>query len=311
MITVFWKELADYFGSWRFIIILAIICLAALSATYTAAQTIVENVTETPTEFVFLRLFTTSGNTLPSFTFFLSFFGPLIGIIFGFDAINSERSRGTLSLVLSQPLFRDSLINGKFLAGLATIAITLASIILMVSALGFRMIGVMPVPGEIARIVVFFLISLLYVGFWLGLGILFSVIFNRAITSVLATISVWIFFALFISMIAGVIATWVAPVDQDSDVTAIIENQRVQTAFMRVSPTTLFEESTKTVLNPGTRTLRGIVLESEVRGMIAGPLSLGQSLILVWPHLVSLLTLTIICFAISYIRFLREEIRST
>ena len=311
MWTVFWKELADNFRSWRFFIIFVIICLAAISATYTAGQTIIENVRQTPTDFVFLRLFTTSGSTLPSFLFFLSFFGPLIGIIFGFDAVNSERTRGTLSMVLSQPLYRDSLINGKFLAGLTTIAIVIASIIVMISGLGFRMIGVTPDLGEIARIVVFFLICLLYVGFWLGLGILFSVLFKRAITSVLSAISIWLIFALFISMIAGLIADRVAPINDQSEPDAVIEHQNVQDTAMRISPTTLFGEATETVLNPGTRTLRGLVLVTEIQGMISGPLSLGQSLLLIWPHLVTLFTLTAICFAISYVKFMREEIRST
>jgi ABC-2 type transport system permease protein len=310
MQTVFWKELADNFRSWRFFIILVIICLAALSATYTAAQTIIENVSRTPTEFVFLRLFTTSGNTLPSFIFFLSFFGPLIGIIFGFDSINNERSRGTLSMVLSQPIYRDSLINGKFLAGLATIAVIMASIIIMISGMGYRLIGVVPGFAEVARLLIFYLVCLLYVGFWLGLGILFSVLFKRAITSVMAAISIWIVFALFISMIAGLAADWVAPIEDESNVEAVMEHQNVQDTAMRVSPTTLFGEATETVLNPGTRTLRGLVLVSEVQGMIPAPLSLGQSLLLIWPHLVSLLTLTVICFAISYIKFMREEIRS-
>jgi ABC-2 type transport system permease protein len=311
MWTVFWKELADNFRSWRFFIIFVIICLAAVSATYTAGQTIIENVTRAPTEFVFLRLFTTSGTTLPSFLFFLSFFGPLIGIIFGFDAINNERSRGTLSMVLSQPLYRDSLINGKFLAGFTTIGIIIASIILIISGLGYRMIGIMPDPAEVARITLFFFICLLYVGFWLGLGILFSVLFKRAITSVMSAISIWLIFTLFISMIAGIAADWVAPLEDQSDVDIVLGHQRVKETTMRISPTTLFGEATETVLNPGTRTLRGMVLVSEVQGMIPGPLALGQSLMLVWPHLVSLLTLTTICFAVSYIKFMREEIRST
>jgi len=41
------------------------------------------------------------------------------------------------------------------------------------------------------------------------------------------------------------------------------------------------------------------------------PLSLDQSLLVVWPQLTSLVCLTIICFAVSYIVFMRQEIRST
>ncbi|MDZ7839171.1 MAG: hypothetical protein U5N58_15360 [Actinomycetota bacterium] len=40
---------------------------------------------------IFLKLFTTSGDVLPSFITFISLFIPIIGIVFGFDAINSER----------------------------------------------------------------------------------------------------------------------------------------------------------------------------------------------------------------------------
>jgi len=121
--AVFWKELADNFGSRRFLILFILISLIGVFTTYLSSQAIVAKPAETPTEFLFLRLFTSQTQSLPSFVSFLGFFAPLLGIIFGFDAINSEHSRGTMSLVLSQPIFRDSLINGKFLSNLATIII--------------------------------------------------------------------------------------------------------------------------------------------------------------------------------------------
>jgi len=55
----------------------------------------------------------------------------------------------------------------------------------------------------------------------------------------------------------------------------------------------------------------GLVTLSQVALMMPNPLSLGQSLLVVWPHLTSLLGLTIVCFAISYIVFMRQEIRAT
>jgi ABC-2 type transport system permease protein len=45
--------------------------------------------------------------------------------------------------------------------------------------------------------------------------------------------------------------------------------------------------------------------------MIPGPLAPGQILMLVWPHLVALIALILICFAVSYVKFMREEIRAT
>jgi ABC-2 type transport system permease protein len=46
-------------------------------------------------------------------------------------------------------------------------------------------------------------------------------------------------------------------------------------------------------------------------GMAPTPLPLVQSLLLVWPQLTSLIALTALCFAGSYIIFMREEIRAT
>ncbi len=113
------KELADHFASKRFIILFLLIYLAGVLAIYVAAQNI-RNEVSSSTRFIFLQMFISSSGSLPPFPFFMSFFVPIIGIAMGFDAMNSERNSGNMSRLLSQPLFRDALINGKFLAGLLT-----------------------------------------------------------------------------------------------------------------------------------------------------------------------------------------------
>jgi ABC-2 type transport system permease protein len=42
----------------------------------------------------------------------------------------------------------------------------------------------------------------------------------------------------------------------------------------------------------------------------SGPLPLLQSILIVMPYIISLIALTVVCFAISYIVFMRQEIRS-
>ncbi|MBC7188721.1 ABC transporter permease subunit, partial [Candidatus Aerophobetes bacterium] len=161
--VIFWKEMRDYFGSKRFLILFVIICLTGISVAYLAGRNI-DNFAQIPVEFTLLGFFISSAGALPSFTFFISFFGPLIGIILGFDAISAERSRGTISIVLSQPVFRDSLINGKFLAGLVTIAIMFISIFLIILGLGIWTMGFPPNLQEISRMGVYYLASVIYVG---------------------------------------------------------------------------------------------------------------------------------------------------
>jgi ABC-2 type transport system permease protein len=41
------------------------------------------------------------------------------------------------------------------------------------------------------------------------------------------------------------------------------------------------------------------------------PLPLSESIYIVLPHLISLIAITLVCFAISYAVFMRQEIRST
>ncbi len=310
LMAVFQKEFADHFSSKRFVILFTLICLAGLSATYVAAQSIRGELLDKPDQqFVFLQLFTASSGVLPPFISFIGFLGPLVGIALGFDAINSEKSNGTLSRVLSQPIFRDSVINGKFLAGLATISLMLLSIVLIVAGLGLRTIGVAPSVDEAARILVFLVVCIVYVAFWMALSILFSVLFRQTATSALAGIAAWIFFVFFMSMISGILANTLVPLGQDPDANTAIAHEQVDQMVSRISPSTLFQEATVTILTPGVRTL-GPVLVRDVVGMIPNPLSVSQSLLVIWPQIVGLIALTSICFAISYAKFLREEIRA-
>lgn len=294
LMAIFWKELADHFSSKRFIILSILIYLASIFTIYVAAQNIRSGITET-TQFIFLRFFTISGeNQIFTFLFFLSFFIPIIGIALGFDAINGERASGNLSRLLSQPLYRDSVVNGKFLAGLVTLAILVTSIVLLVAGMGLRMIGVPPTAEEILRLVAFILVSIIYGAFWMSLSVLFSVLFKRIATAALASIALWIFLSLFVPIIAQVVAG---------------ANGEIAGAIRHISPGVLYGEVTQVLLIPSHPTM--FMISMYYTGLEPNPLPLSQSLLIAWPQLTSLIALTALCFAISYIKFMREEIRST
>lgn len=315
MITVFRKELTDLFTSWRFIILFAMVFLAGVFTIYVASQNIRGEVSGTA-EFVFIRLFTTSDENMPGMFQFLNliavFFVPIVGIALGFDAINEERNNGTMSRLLSQPIFRDAVINGKFLAGIVTIAVMITSIVLIVGGAGLRMLGVPPSSEEIIRLMFFLGITIFYGAFWLGLAILFSIFFRRVATSVLASIAIWIFFFFFMPIIAGLVANIMAPIDQGATSQALLSNLGVQSTILQLSPVRLYQEAVAVLLVPGARTLGQTIqlLGGGATGLLPNPLSLSQSLLSIWPHLVTLVALTAICFGISYTKFMREEIRA-
>ena len=308
--AVYWKELADHFSSRRFLFIIGLILLAGLSATYVAALSIRQELADFPQQpFVFLKLFTVSGGVLPPFLLFISFFGPLIGIILGFDAINREQASGTLSRVLSQPVYRDAVINGKFLAGLTTIAIMFVGMALVIAGSGLRLLGTPPTVEEIWRIGIFVGLSIVYVSFWMSISILFSIFIRRTSTSALAGMAIWLFFAFFMPIISGVLADAIVPLGQQPSIELAVKRENTDRWISRVSPVNLYSEATVTVLAPAD--VRSLVAAATARpqGLIPNPLSLGQSLIIIWPHIVSLIALTAVGFAISYLRFMKQEIR--
>ena len=288
LMTIFGKEISDHFTSWRFVILFAITMVVGVVAIYIDAMYIRQTISDP--RFIFLQLYTTSGQSLPLFIFFIAFFMPIVGIALGFDAINSERNSGTMSRLLSQPIYRDAVINGKFLAGVATIAVMLTSIVLLVGGMGIRMIGVAPTSEEVIRLLAFLIMSIIYSAFWLGLAILFSIFFQRVATSALASMAIWML----------CVFLFVVPF--------FIQVEQVGFATMQASPITLFWQIITVLLVPTYRPL-GQMMGSEA--IPTSALSIGQSLLTVWPYLVVIIALTVVCFAISYAKFMREEIRST
>jgi len=307
------KELADHFSSYRFIILFALIAMVSLIITYMVGMGLREELGTMQTRFVFLALFTSTG-TLFSLVQFVAFFGPLIGLVLGFDAINRERGSGTLSKLASQPIYRDSIINGKFLAGVITITIMLVSILLVVSGLGLRLIGVEPGIEEVWRIGIYLIISIFYVSFWLGISILFSILFRGIATSALATLAIWIFFWFFVSMGASVVANAVVPGDTSGNPEMLMRKIRVQRAVSLISPMQLYNDSTGTIIDPMRKTTSSLVLMGPLERLSLSrferPLALSQSIYVVIPHMISLIAITFICFGVSYAVFMRQEIRS-
>ncbi|MFC2137807.1 ABC transporter permease [Bacteroidota bacterium] len=304
------KEITDHFRSWRFMILLIIIILTCLGSLYASLSNFSEIVKKTSTQndFFFLYLFTHSDGTIPQFFVFIGFLGPLLGISLGFDAINSEQSRGTLSRLLAQPIPRDYVLTAKFIAGLFVIAIMLFTLSFLVLGIGLIAIGIPPTAEEFIRVVFYTLLSIVYVSFWLNLSILFSVKYKQAATSALSSIGVWLFFTVFYPLIVNVILKGFEPSNYALPKT-IYFYEKLKFGLNQIMPNELFNEITSTLLMPSVRSLGPLTTE-QLHGAIPGALPFMQSLIIVWPQLTGLIALTLLCFMISYILFMRREIRS-
>lgn len=304
------KEIVDHTRSWRAIILLAIVALTCLGSLYSSLSNFTDAVSKnnTESEFFFLNLFTLSDGTLPSFFVFVSFLGPLLGISLGFDAINSEQSRGTLSRVLAQPVPRDYVLNAKFTAGLIFISFMFFVLSFLVMGTGLIALGIPPTMEEFLRIILYTVFSIVYVAFWLNLSIFFSVRFKQAATAALAGIAVWLFLTVFYPLIVDLVLKNMKP-GEFATPHAVYIYQKLKFLMVQIMPSELFSEITTSLLTPSVRSIGPLTMQ-QLNGAIPGPLPVGQSLLIAWPQLTGLIAMTMLCFLLSYLSFMRREIRS-
>ncbi|MBX3029410.1 MAG: ABC transporter permease [Chloroflexi bacterium] len=324
--TIGSREFTEHLLSIRFLVLLLVLGLAGLLAIYAVAGTfrdIASAIARQPTITgqqipVFTLLFTTSpeipgitGQSFPSFAGLVALLGPILGIAFGFDAISSERSEGTLPRLVSQPIHRDDVVNGKFVAGLAIIAMILGAVILMLAGVGIVRLGVVPDGDAALRLVSWFLVATLYVAFWLALATLASVVFRRAATAALVVIAFWLVLTFFGNQIVSTVANVLRPVSASPTASEVLANARMISDLRLLNPITLFQQMTAALLDPTVQSFDIAALAQTDRTRAAVTiLPFGQSLLLIWPQVVLLVAGTVVSFVAGYIAFMRQEIRA-
>jgi ABC-2 type transport system permease protein len=309
--VVFLKELNDHLTSARMLVLQLLVLAVPLVSLYSAIDQLKQSTAEDP--FLYLRILTVAGDQLPSFVSFLGFLIPLMSIGLAFDSINGEHNRRTLSRILAQPIYRDALLFGKFLAGLATLTISLVALWLLVIGSALCALGIPPGAEEIARSLVFLVVSIAYAGVWLALALLFSIVFRTPATAALVSLGLWLFLALMWPVISSVLANIIAPPDPRYAAIGLPtpETFELQQMLARLSPGVLYSEVMQVVLNPA---VRGLGLVGQLflpQGAVPNaPVPFAESMMIAWPQIVGLVAGTIMLFVIGYIVFQRQEVRA-
>jgi Cu-processing system permease protein len=135
--------------------------------------------------------------TIASLVSLVVFLVPLIALMLGYDAVVGERERGSLDLLLSQPITRLELLIGKWLGLAAALAIS--------SIVGFGLVGIILSYGiGVAALIryAYFVISTLALGFaFLSIAVLISVQAANRVTASGMAIALWFFFILIYDLI--------------------------------------------------------------------------------------------------------------
>ena len=136
-------------------------------------------------------------------------------ILLGYGAICGERERGTILLVLSNPVGRVRFLVEKYAAILATALIPLAVGCLL--SLGFMALALPQILtfGLISRVLALLALSAAYLSLFAFLSLLASAAIRRSSLALLGLLSAWMVFAVLIPDTSGILAEKFARVPSD------------------------------------------------------------------------------------------------
>jgi ABC-type transport system involved in multi-copper enzyme maturation permease subunit len=127
----------------------------------------------------------------PDFLYVVRVVLSLVALLFGFDQVSRERELGTLKLLLGSSISRARVLAGKWIGNFLSLAVPFLLVTLLGTALLFLDPEVRFSTGQLVRLGLILALSLLYLGFFLSLGMLISALTRRAATSIIVLLFIW------------------------------------------------------------------------------------------------------------------------
>jgi ABC-2 type transport system permease protein len=153
-------------------------------------------------------------------TFIVKIVLSLFAILFTYDAIVGEKEKGTLKLTLSNRVPRDKLILGKVIGGFISLLIPLI-IPLILSLLLLLVYPNISLSGEDwVRLLLMFVMFLLYLSVFFTLGLLVSARTSKSSTSFLVLLFIWVTFVTIIPKVSVMTAAQLNPIPSVHEITA-------------------------------------------------------------------------------------------
>ncbi|MBN1258004.1 MAG: ABC transporter permease subunit [Planctomycetes bacterium] len=135
----------------------------------------------------------------------------LLAVIFGYDAICGEKERGTLRLMLSYAIPRDTVLLGKWLGGYITLVLPFLIAVISGAVLIVIQPDVALSANEWIRLLGVLVLALLFIAVIFSASIWVSTLTSRSSTSILILVSLWMIFVLAIPNLSPHIAQFLQP----------------------------------------------------------------------------------------------------
>jgi ABC-2 type transport system permease protein len=113
----------------------------------------------------------------------------VLAVAIGFDLISREKEEGSLKSLLSHPLYRDAIINGKAIGAMSVLAVSMAAMFIITIAI-MLFYGVVPGGDDILRIIAYFVMALIYCAVFFALALMTSTLAKSSAMSVLYVLGI-------------------------------------------------------------------------------------------------------------------------
>jgi ABC-type transport system involved in multi-copper enzyme maturation permease subunit len=140
-------------------------------------------------------------------------------IVLVYDSVNGEKQRGTLRLMMSYPIPRAKILLGKYLStGIVLLIPFTAGVLLNLLVIGFG--GAVPLEaGLVGRVLVSFLVSVVYISVFVLLGLFLSARSKTPVVSLVTGLLVWVFLVIVVPATGNLIARGLVQIPMEDRVT--------------------------------------------------------------------------------------------
>nr|WP_303716129.1 ABC transporter permease subunit [Methanoculleus marisnigri] len=352
------KEFSDHITSRRFIIILALLLVISTISIYEGIgqyNDSLESYTEQLQQMQEIEdPYSSWMPQKPSIMYvfismmsYMTMLGGILAIAIGFDLVSKEKETRSLKSLLSHPVYRDEIINGKALGGVAALGFAMALALAIAIAM-LLVFSVVPTVDEFAAILIFGAVSLGFLLAYFAVALTMSTVAKESGNALIYTLV--IFFAvssllpMFGMMAAGAFAgdppepPEMGPMPKEIVRTASSgyfvssASQSVVYGGTEDPEWTAYEEAMKTyvekrrfisdvsnLLSPQMNyfTVAIAVTNPQIAAIAYSPYDtapeetagLADALGRVWMNIAALIVFPSVFFAATYVKFMRMDIR--
>jgi ABC-2 type transport system permease protein len=323
------KEFTDHFTSRKFLVILALLLMLALLGMHQGIDQYNQDLEAynqqlqaagdaagpagmMPERPSILLIFQQLENSL-------IVFGGVLAIATGADLVSKERESRSLKSLLSHPVYRDEVINGKALGGMAALGVALAVAFTLTFAV-LLVFSIVPTADEVVAVLIFWLASFLFMLAFFALALALSVAVKESGHAVVYGLTLFFAFTYLLQMFGMVLAGAVAgDIPERPEMPVTVDGRPVDEAawkaYQEESGQYIEEmevyQSKQQFVTDTVYLFSPLMTYNTVASTVAYPSELPpeEAADRIWRNFAALIAFPSVFFAIAYVKFMRMDIR--